>query len=966
MSNIANEIKVIGANEPILLDNPNEILLIRKGYVDVFAVLLNEDQSWGKRYYLFQIAVGGALFGIDSSNYNFRLIGVALNNTQIQKYPSNILLPNTQQDIYQRQKIAIDHLYLLEEWIKSLINTIIPKKNFANKPIYSKLAENDLLEKQTIVPGDYRLYWCTIVSGSVKANYFNETILANEDAFFPFATPMFLEATQNSSIKIVGSTEWLTKNYSYKDLAAFYKMVFDNISKKIELIEQGIIRDIKNKKYINKLVRSQPLRAIRTLFFPKKTTKIYTAPTPLLQAIQKISELQGFTIELSHTIQIENNTDINSMPLENLANKMGIRLRKVLLKGKWWQSSSVPMLACTKNNDICVLEPRNNSKFRLHYIKEEKSVIVDKNIALTLLSEAFAFYAPNQKPKLEWTDIIRISFRKNIREIIRILLVTFVIASLGALTPIIIGIAFNQVVPTSNLNLHFQVISLLVAALLTSGVFTAIQIANKLHIKTKMCHELQTFVWDRILRFPVNFFKDFTVGDLAYRIESFDRFLKIFIEAFIKIVTSIIFAIVSIALLFYYQPFLATLAVMISALSVVVHTVFSIFISYHNEKIYGLEAQTDSLATQFFSNIAKIRNNVSEDRAYAKWINTFTKNIRHTMRFTQLQNIDNIFDITLNVLAILIFFGAIITHAQSMLTGNVIAFLSAFTLLTMSLTVINNNIQHVLMVRRNFKFITPILSTSPEDIAIKEAPSTLKGDIQIKNLYFKYTDDSPLVLKNISLHIHPGEFVAIVGPSGCGKSTLLRLLLNFEQVTSGEILYDGIKINDLDIRALRRQFGVVLQNSALATASIYENISSTNNTITLADAWEASKFSGIDTFISSLPMQMQTLIMEGGNMFSGGQRQQLMLARAIARKAPILFLDEASSALDNHTQELVSSNLKKMDNTRIVVAHRLSTVVTADTIYVMKDGAVVQKGNYSQLINEESGLFAKLAKRQLL
>lgn len=964
MSGNSNEIKTIGANEPILLDNPNEILLIRKGYVDVFAVLLNKDNSWGKKYYLFQVPASSAIFGIEPTEFSFRLLGIASNNTQIQKYPVSILLPDLQQDTSKQARVAVDHLYLLEDWIRLLIKAIIPKKSFAKNPAYLKPEENNLSAGQSITSLDYRLYWCKVETGEVTTNCYSESCLSSEDDFFPFSAPMFLYAKKDSRLKFISSADWLTKHYSPQGLINFYKKAFHCIAKKIELIEQEITHDIDEKKHINALVHRQPLQALKSLFLAKKTSKTYAAPTPLLQAIQKLSELQDFTINTSN-IAVENQVAEGPIALQNLTAEIGIKIRRVSLRGDWWQNISTPLLVFTEDNDIGILEP-GSKKLKLHYIKEEKTVFVNKAVALTIKPDAFVFYAPNQKPKLQWKDIVKIGFWGNAGDILRVLAMTFAMAILGALTPVITGIVFNQVIPENDLSLHFQVISLLVIALLISAAFAVAQIANKLRLKVKIAHTFQTLVWDRILRFPIGFFKQFTIGDLAYRLSSVDGFFRNIVGSSIRVMTSIIFTIVSIALLFYYQPLLAVVATAIGFLSVATQIVLSYLISSHQEKIYSFAAETNNLSKQFFSNIAKIRNNVSEERAYAKWIDTFTSNVKHSISINRLQSIGTIFSTSLNVFASLVFFNIIIAREQSIAAGDVIAFLAAFAMLTISLNYINESIQQLLTSYRTYKYISPILETSPEDIALKESPSALQGDIEVKNLSFKYQNDLPLILKNVSMHIHPGEFVAIVGPSGCGKSTLLRLLLNFEQATSGDILYDGLKISDIDIRVLRRQFGVVLQNSALATASIYENISSTDRSVTMADAWEASKFSAIDEFIRSLPMQMQTLIMEGGATFSGGQRQQLMLARAIARKAPILFLDEASSALDNNTQELVSRNLKKMDNTRIVVAHRLSTIVGADTIYVMENGTIVQKGNYSHLINDEHGLFARLAKRQLL
>ena len=213
------------------------------------------------------------------------------------------------------------------------------------------------------------------------------------------------------------------------------------------------------------------------------------------------------------------------------------------------------------------------------------------------------------------------------------------------------------------------------------------------------------------------------------------------------------------------------------------------------------------------------------------------------------------------------------------------------------------------------------------------------------------------------MKINAGEFVAIVGPSGCGKSTLFRLLLGFEQPEAGSIFYDAQDLKGLDLNSVRRQIGVVLQNSTLFRGDVFANIIG-SKPLTLDDAWEAARLAGLDNDLRQMPMGMHTVITDGGGGLSGGQRQRLMIARAIVSKPRILLFDEATSALDNNTQAIVSRSLEGLKATRIVIAHRLSTVQNADRIYVFDEGNVVQSGTFTELIQQD-GLFAALAKRQL-
>jgi ABC-type bacteriocin/lantibiotic exporter with double-glycine peptidase domain len=240
----------------------------------------------------------------------------------------------------------------------------------------------------------------------------------------------------------------------------------------------------------------------------------------------------------------------------------------------------------------------------------------------------------------------------------------------------------------------------------------------------------------------------------------------------------------------------------------------------------------------------------------------------------------------------------------------------------------------------------------------------LSGEIEVSHVSFRYDPEGPAILHDISFKARAGEFVAIVGPSGSGKSTLLRLLLGFETPASGAIYYDGHDLAALDITAVRRQLGVVLQSSRVIPGTIFENIVGSSS-FSLDDAWTAASKAGLAEDIESMPMGMHTFLGEGTSTLSGGQRQRLLIARAIVSRPRIILFDEATSALDNRTQAIVTASLDQLQATRVVIAHRLSTIVNADRILVMHTGRIVQSGTYAQLL-EESGPFVELAQRQLI
>jgi ABC-type bacteriocin/lantibiotic exporter with double-glycine peptidase domain len=259
--------------------------------------------------------------------------------------------------------------------------------------------------------------------------------------------------------------------------------------------------------------------------------------------------------------------------------------------------------------------------------------------------------------------------------------------------------------------------------------------------------------------------------------------------------------------------------------------------------------------------------------------------------------------------------------------------------------------------------IKPILETEPEIAEEKQVVERLMGSIELNNVTFTYDPNMPNVLDGISLKISAGQYVAIVGKTGCGKSTLMRILLGFEKPQRGAVFYDGKDIERMDLKSLRRKIGSVMQSGKLFTGDIYSNIVINNPRLTLDEAWEAAEMAGFADDIRSMPMGMFTLISEGQGGISGGQRQRLLIARAIASKPRILMFDEATSALDNITQKIVSESLEKLKCTRIVIAHRLSTIKQCDRIIVLDKGHVIEDGSYDELM-AKNGFFAKLVEKQ--
>jgi ATP-binding cassette subfamily C protein len=364
----------------------------------------------------------------------------------------------------------------------------------------------------------------------------------------------------------------------------------------------------------------------------------------------------------------------------------------------------------------------------------------------------------------------------------------------------------------------------------------------------------------------------------------------------------------------------------------------------------------------------------AEKRAFAFWSKKFSEMLKLSLSTEVIEDGMVLFLSVLSIANPVILFSLAATQFTSssttngvtaigLSTGAFLAFNSAYGLFFGGATNLGSIIVPLMSISILWERARPIVESLPEVTDDKIDPSELSGSISIDRLSFRYHSNRPLIIENLSLEIKSGEFVAIVGASGSGKSTLVSLLLGFEKPESGKIYYDSQDLASLDIAAVRRQLGVVLQNGRIDGSSIMENISG-GMPITEAEAWEALELAGFAEEIAAMPMGMQTIISEGGRNLSGGQKQRLLLARAMRMQPKILILDEATSSLDNQTQAKISDSLDRLKVTRIAIAHRLSTVQNADQIYVLESGKIVQQGKFAELINRQ-GTFADLMANQI-
>ena len=652
-----------------------------------------------------------------------------------------------------------------------------------------------------------------------------------------------------------------------------------------------------------------------------------------------------------------------------LADASGVRSRAVTLSGEWWKRDAGPLLAFRAEDDgPLALLPERGGRYVAHDPVTGAESRVDAALAAGLKPYAYTFYRPFPHQPIGVLDLVRHGLRGQGRELGPIVAFAALIALLGLLVPIVTAELVDQVIPSAQTSVLMQLGLVLLAAALVHSLFSLARGLFLLRVQDGMEQSIQAAVWDRVLALPIDFFRDYAVGDLAMRVNAVNVVNRMLSVGTLTGLLGGSFALLNLVVLFRFSAPLALLVLaLVVGAAVALYVAFKVTLK-RLDALIPSQRRVMALVFQLVQGVAKLRTTASEARAFGLWAEEFARFRAVRFLILKLQAQQQVFFAGYHQLAMLVVFvtmAALLARpgGSGMSAGEFVGFFAAFTALLIGVMGICETAVGLLIVTPLFKMAAPLLQALPETAEGKTAPGRIAGAIEVSQVGFTYPDGDE-VLDDVSFSVPAGSFTAIVGPSGSGKSTLLRLLLGFDAPGSGAILYDDKNLQDIDQRALRRQFGVVLQGSPLMAGDIFSNIVGVSGG-TIDDAWEAARLAGLEEDIQAMPMGMHTAIGEGTSTLSGGQRQRILIARALVGRPRVLFLDEATSALDNRSQALVSDSLLRMKATRIVIAHRLSTIAQADQIVVLEEGRVVQCGTYAELIREK-GLFADLAQRQSL
>ncbi|RNL73510.1 NHLP bacteriocin export ABC transporter permease/ATPase subunit [Streptomyces sp. I6] len=657
--------------------------------------------------------------------------------------------------------------------------------------------------------------------------------------------------------------------------------------------------------------------------------------------------------------------DERTGPVERIALASRVRTRAVRLDGRWWREDCGPLVGHRAKSGAPVALLWRRGGYRAVNPATGSRIRVDEENAEEFEQRAVMFYRPLPERPMSLWRLMGFSLRGSRTDMRNLAVAGLVAVVLGAVVPVATGKVLGVYVPNAQTDLIVQVSVAVMVAGAVSAVFMLMQNLTVLRLEGRVESTLQPAVWDRLLRLPTTFFAQRSTGELASAAMGISAIRRLLSGVGPVVVQASTVGAMNMVLLLVYSVPLALAAI---GMLLVIGAVFlgmGLWQLRWQRRLVELNNKLNNQAFQTLRGLPKLRVAAAESFAYAAWAKQFARSRELHRRAGRIRNLTTVLDAVYLPLSALIMFMLLAGPASGSLTaGEFLTFHTAVTMMLTSVTQLTGALVSAAAVLPMFEQVKPVLDEAPEVRGTSTPPGGLSGAVEARKVSFRYGDDGPLVLDDVSLGVRPGEFVAIVGPSGCGKSTLLRMLIGFDRPASGSVLYDGQDLAALDQAAVRRQCGVVLQNSQPFTGSILDCIRGAEP-FTEEEAWAAAEMAGLAEDIRRMPMGMQTMI-SGSGAISGGQRQRLMIAQALVRRPRVLFFDEATSALDNATQRIVTESTRALRATRVVIAHRLSTVMDADRVIVMSEGRVVQQGPPAALLAEVGGRLHELVRRQLV
>ncbi len=986
----------VPATHRFLLSPINRLFVLEKGGMDIFALSLAGKQNEligsivqqmasrattfpgqflpGPMRFLKTVKEGEWLFPfpLELQEMDFCVIGVAQEICELRYF----CLENLQELLPHSAILQSFVMLQVQEWVKGL-QTLFSDQPYHQLPTILDPYERVSLESGTLFISprfsessvEQGIHWLQIFQGSACVLGINGLMVESGPTLYPVSTVWF-QVNLTCELELFPSQADFTLNPGlWAGLFLFQThllrlLALDQVNQQLKNKREILLRTASDQEILE-----QSLNQLQTILERGRHVPSLFVKDPIYQVCQLI----GYHLDLQfkwpkNGIVAE---DLDEF-VDQLCRYSQIYYRRIRLSGNWWKARGVPMLGFyAENEQPLALLPHPTINYELVDPSMNQRLNMTADLAKQLSSTAYMFYRQFPLDKIKLLDIWTFTVWKYRRDWFIFICLMFLSLCAMMSLPILTRIVFDEVIPNRNESLLAQVAIGGFLITLATLAFNFGRESIVLRLEGLTDHDLEMAIWQRLLSLPIRFFRKYSIYDLFIRTSSISAIRQLLTSHTIEVLISSFFAIFYFFLMFYFSPILAFIGLAVILIEFIATLAPLFFSVRYNRRLLDLRVQASNKILEMVEAFTKIRLAGAEIRMFQRWEQVFTTMKQADLSILLLRLKTGVFNTFWSNTSTWILYFAIIVFLESqqpgktpsftLSLGNFMAFITVFAMLNASISQLGTTFVQFSEIIPLWEKGKSLVEADVEEIINKTDPGILPGELRADHLTFGYQPDTPLNVRDVSFNIPSGNFVGIVGPSGCGKSTLLRLLIGFETPNQGAVYYDNKDLKGLNLQAVRSQLGVVLQTGGLLDGSILDNIN-LGRYYSEEEIQETLALSGVNTFLKDLPMGIHTVLTNGGSSLSGGQRQLILLARALVGKPKIMILDEATSALDNRVQRIIQENLNRLPMTRLVVAHRLSTIQQADCIYVMDKGTIVDQGTFLELANRP-GLFLDLLTR---
>ncbi len=951
-------------NLPVKLDDPDSVWFIDQGAVNLFLVELKDGVEQAAPQHLLRRESGWLLPGMapdqregDEDN-TLSIVAKGLPGTILKRLPASLLSRVHPAELAEQTDTW---LIAITETLSRFANPLPRPTALAEPGRAQALAPCTLSVRRGVVWVSKPPRGASLFMGIVDPAELAEASGPHE-AVIPLTRTSWLALFDEATLTGISTESLAEQGMLLPALASFHAVAFslERLNRRL------VVVDDVNLERARTASRRTAEKAARQRLF-----NIYDLPvdrdagvedTALAEALQLIGRHEGIDFK----IPARSGPSNTPVGLVDILDASGIRARRVRFKaeGSWWRGDSNAMLAFrTEDGRPVALLPGRFGRYREIDPVSKRSLRVTADRAGELAEEAWMFYRPLPPEGVKLADLMEIALRGSAADLARLVIAGLPYGLIKLLPALALGFVANEISVGGSAGAIYAVAVAVAAFGLLGALLHLFQSTAMMRLEGRSASRVEAAFWDRLMRLPPSILHRHPAGDLAMSGMTFQNLRDGLRGVVANSFLSIIFLLPVFGVIFFYDATLGLITLVFSLASLLVAVALGLRqISPYGRMISAARRVAGRLF-QLVGGISKLRMDNAEGSAYAIWARDYREQKRAEIELGALEGHSRAFGAALPFLAggVLLF---AVAGERNIPVGDFLVVYTVFIVFQSAIARLGESFGAIAAMRPAFEQMRPLLSAVPETVTEGEPVEYLGGEILFDRISFRYDPDGPLILDDVTIHARPGEFVAIAGESGAGKSTLFRLALGIDWPTAGAVYYDGRDLRHLNLKQVRRKIGAVPQSVGLHPQDLWDNLVSHHDEMATEEVWDAARTAEVEAQIKDMPMGMMTMVGASGSVLSGGESQRITIARSIIGSPRIMLFDEATNWLDNESQAKVMQNLAALTSTRLVIAHRLSTLEQADRIYVLQAGKVVQSGSFDEL-KEVDGVFKELIKRQI-